>query len=811
MATLPQQLAELRRKVDTLSMAADASSLEAEARVLLTASKNTAYEDDARTLFADLAKRTAQPFPSPSSTSVVASSPDAGMVRTLLRRARIRIELAADDGDYDQAVDILADALDRDPINAETRDLLRQAAQHGPALTIRVRDVLVRYGLTLDLPPIPSPMAPRSDEPPIGAGSYMPPDPRRPTPAMPPISAAPVTTDSLLTDMTQAYYEGDYPRTVELANRVLAADQDNPTALDYRQKAEDNLMRGVVPDHRIPFDARVAYNRANSLVRAGNYDEAERLYREARELAERSGINAWKDVEQALLDIQDLSLAREMLNDGDRLLAADDWAGAKQKYDSALKVVSSDPVAQDRLDLVRRVQEQYNRATLELNMLSGSPTERATAVQAMLGGLAQLRQLLPGSARLQTLVQDAQKRLQTIKAQLLEQGQAALVRAEAASVLDEKLRITADAIRLLELAASLDGSDANAGAILQSARQFEARTNEARQTIERASALMGQNFDDELAQARTMLANMREYAQDPRYRMLVADLMARHLERAEIALDRHDLVAAERWLALAKDEPFRALGRRSEILQLEAEVHTLQRARTMRGGAIVGGIVVAFLALALFSRPVWTPLLYPPSATPSETPSITPTPSDTPTPTLTPTRTFTFTPTFTPTYTLTPTRTPTPTFTRTPTFTPTDTPTATDTLTPTDTLTSTSTFTPTNTLTPSNTPTITLTPSITFTATNTFTPSVTATPLILCQVVVINPSIFAYVRSRPSQTGKIITQIGQGQKMDVLEQRNGDDGRVWFRVTFTIEGNSVEGWVRSDLVSQITTCPSFGP
>ena len=77
------------------------------------------------------------------------------------------------------------------------------------------------------------------------------------------------------------------------------------------------LIRGIVPDHRIPFEARVAYNRANSLVRAGNYEQASGLYREARELAERDGILTWKDVEQALLDIQDLALARE-LSDGRR-------------------------------------------------------------------------------------------------------------------------------------------------------------------------------------------------------------------------------------------------------------------------------------------------------------------------------------------------------------------------------------------------------------------------------------------------------------------------------------------------------------
>lgn len=65
--------------------------------------------------------------------------------------------------------------------------------------------------------------------------------------------------DELISDLTQSYYAGDYQQTVDLANRILTHQPGNPTALEYRQKAEDNLIRGVVPDHRIPFDARVAY------------------------------------------------------------------------------------------------------------------------------------------------------------------------------------------------------------------------------------------------------------------------------------------------------------------------------------------------------------------------------------------------------------------------------------------------------------------------------------------------------------------------------------------------------------------------
>lgn len=804
MATLSQQLADLRRRIDALpadARPADLSGLEADARALLTASKNTPQADEARALFAALAQRTA-PNGQAGTTPAAIAQADLASVRALLRRARIRMELAADDGDYDQAVDILAEALDKDPANSETRDLLRQAAQHSPSLMLRVRDALNRYGLLLDLPTAQPPRpAPALEPARIVTGSGRDDQPgssqTTSTAAIPPTgpaaSARPsgAGVEALVSDVTQSYYAGDYQRTVEIANRVLASQPENPTALDYRQKAEDNLLRGVVPDHRIPFEARVAYNRANSLVRAGNYEEAKRLYRDARDLAEQAGIPAWKDVEDALFDIEELSVAYEMQHEGDRLLATDDWVGARQKYEGALNVVAGDPVAQERLDLVRRVQDQYNKANLDLNTLSGSPVERAATLQNLLGSLGQFRQMLPGSARLQALTQDIQKRLQTIKTQLIEQSQATLVRAETASTLDEKLRITAEASRILELATNLDPGDSDAAAALQNARQYEGRVQEARQTIERIAALLTQNFDDELAQARTMLVNLRDFNSDPRYRTLISDLMARHLERVEIALDRHDIAGAERWLALVKDEPFRALGRRSEILQLETEVHALERARTMRGGAIIGGIIVALLAIGLLSRPLWSPMLYPPSATPTYTPSSTWTPSNTPSATNTPTQTFT--PTFTPTFTNTPTATRTPTPTYTPTYT----------LTPTDTATWT------NTPTPSDTPTITLTPSITSTPTVTFTPSVTVTPLILCRAIVINRDVFVNIHTKASSQSKNITSIGAGQTMDVLEQSSGDDGRIWYRVSLILDGNPLSGWVRSDLVAQMTVCPSF--
>jgi tetratricopeptide (TPR) repeat protein len=137
MADLKQQLDALRQRLEALPSSATASEiaqLESEARALLAQSKNTQYEQAARNLFTELARHGAP------------ASPEAATVRGLLRRARIRSEIAGDEDDLDEAVDILAEALDLDPDNPETLDLLHHTAERSPQLSLKVRGVLERYG-----------------------------------------------------------------------------------------------------------------------------------------------------------------------------------------------------------------------------------------------------------------------------------------------------------------------------------------------------------------------------------------------------------------------------------------------------------------------------------------------------------------------------------------------------------------------------------------------------------------------------------------------------------------------------------------
>lgn len=780
---MQKRLEDLRHRLRSASDDAETiSQLEREARVLLADAKNTQHEPAAQALFAELA-RMSNP-----------TSPTAATVRGLLRRARIRIEIAGDDEDIDEAIDILSEALALDPQEPNTIEMLQQAASRSQQAAQRVRDLFERHDVRAEVVPVEIPEEPAEPQPvqppppssfPTSAGYPRPEEqiyqetPARRIPGQGPMYTGP-DIDETLSTLTQSYYSGDYQQTVDLANRVLAQQPGNPTALEYRQKAEDNLIRGVVPDHRIPFDARVSYNRANSLVRAGNYDEAERLYREARDLAERAGILSWKDAEQAMLDIQDLALARELLNEGDRLLASDNWSEALRKYEGALRVVANDPQAEERIELVRRVQQDTDQVAVQLSMLSGSLQDQAAQLQNILGILTRVRQRLPNSERLTQLLQQATQRLTGIKTQLHDQGQAALARANGANALEERLTLTNDALSLLELGVKLDPSDNALSDTLLGARASASDMQRARQIIERASALIAQNFDNELSHARSMLAGLQNYAPDSRYRAVVSDLLARYIERAEVALEDGDLEEAQTWLDATHDEPFNILGRRAEIQRIENGIRNQRRGKGIRIATIAfvififGGIGVAL------AQPVWYPMLYPP---PTGTPTNTPTPSDTPTPTNTPTPTTTYTPTATPTETLTPSPTITPSWTVT------------------------ASLTPTHTDTPTHTPTVTVTYTPTDTPTITLTPTITPTKDVLCEVFIPGPES-ANVRPSPSVQAARIGSIPPGTIASVTGQQVGSqDGRLWYLVTSTIGSAQVTGWVRSDIVTPVNACP----
>ncbi|MDE2775320.1 MAG: tetratricopeptide repeat protein [Chloroflexota bacterium] len=785
MQELQRAIEDLRQRAQRTTDAQALRELEQEARDLLMEAKNTPLEQRAQELFAEIA----------GSQTASSVKPNSAALRGLVRRARIRIEIAGDDDDIDEAIDILSDALRMDSGNSDAIRLLQQAGAHSAQSKQRVQELFDRHNVN-SAPSLESGAPKREAR--RTASSYEP-SSEAPAPPERSLREAPQPAgterslqsssplDELLTRLTESYYSGEYQQTIDVANRILAMQANNPTALEYREKSEDNLIRGIVPDHRIPFEARVAYNRANSLVRAGNYEQASGLYREARELAERDGILTWKDVEQALLDIQDLALARELLTDGDRLMANDNWSEALRKYEGALRVVPNDPQAEERLEMIRRIQRDYDQVAVNMNTIGGTLEEQVAQIATVRNSISHTRQLLPNSQRLAQMQKEVDNKLAGIRSQVNDQAQMSLNHANNSTTLDERILLMNAAVKLLELGLELDPNDGAFSETLMRSRNLQADISRAQQAIRRAQALVSQNFDAELTQARQMLAEMAaDYAQDERFRATVNDLFSRYLERADEALQEGNNREARTWLEAMRDDPFRILGRRADISRIDG----ILRRRRNRGRLvilvvllIIGGIGGAVVFMNREPIQNFVGANFFPTAT------------------------------FTPTATLTPTVTATPTMTFTPSNTPTATSTATNTPTATNTYTPTATFTPSNTPTHTNTPTPTATPSNTPTATS--TPTFTATPVELCQVVVLNTNSIR-VRSRPTNRAgtPIVGWLGTGTVAPVLklerEERN-PTGPVWYFIQVNVDDANLEGWIRSDIVSNVigSECPDI--
>ena len=64
----------------------------------------------------------------------------------------------------------------------------------------------------------------------------------------------------------------------------------------------------------------------------------------------------------------------------------------------------------------------------------------------------------------------------------------------------------------------------------------------------------------------------------------------------------------------------------------------------------------------------------------------------------------------------------------------------------------------------------------------------------------VKPSV-AIVRSYASTNADIRTRLNRGSTVNILSSKTGaDDGRTWYKVSFTQNGNTVEGYIRGDLL-----------
>jgi tetratricopeptide (TPR) repeat protein len=596
-------------------------------------------------------------------------------VNRLLSKANLRINISGTPADHRAALRILRQVLDEEPANETAYELLdgiieAEQVQTDDILEVvqgvesqRAREVRSRLDAAgapssqgSGAPPPSSPAAGPTYSGGSGAGSAGGGSEnwRSGTNQDSPGNSAEV--ERLQARMTQVYYEGDYQEAINLCLKILSIDENNTVAKEYRVKAEDYLDRGVVPDARIPREARFSYNRALSLKRAGQYSEAESLFRKALDIAKtEGGIDRWSDAERELMEIDDLILQKELVQKGDRLARNDEWDEAAEMYQNAMNVVG-DPNIEKKHDTLTKAVQIYRQVDVKLSMLTGQLTDQAKQLQPLRNDLAEARGYWPNSAKLMELMAKIDARTHEIGANLQERGENFLHESRNAVTVDDRLRRIQEGLRSLEAAGRLLPDDGNIDRLIREAQTEETRAERAKHALDEAEDLINHRNAESIEDARELLMttadDLSDFTQGTRYRNLLSKLQRYILEEVDVALNARepDVERARDRLEVARSHPFTHLGHNAEIQRISDRVdekeEALRRAKRWKQAqpfAIgIVALLVGFITIRA-ARPVWHPVLYPPTSTPTSTPTatltptITPTPTDTPTPTNTPT------------------------------------------------------------------------------------------------------------------------------------------------------------------------------
>ena len=72
---------------------------------------------------------------------------------------------------------------------------------------------------------------------------------------------------------------------------------------------------------------------------------------------------------------------------------------------------------------------------------------------------------------------------------------------------------------------------------------------------------------------------------------------------------------------------------------------------------------------------------------------------------------------------------------------------------------------------------------------------------------VVKP-VVANIRSYASTKGDVRSKLSQGTGVTILSEKTGDDGMKWYKISYTYNGASMQGYIRSDLITVSSSASS---
>ena len=635
---------DLRNLVEDLKERGELERARQEVQDFINEHPEEAQAHDLDDLLASLIAMSPEPFDS-----------EANNWETRLRSVRVYAEA----GDKDTAFGILKNMLQEQPDNRQVLDELRALAEN----YADYREDVVRFLSSM-------PGNPAIED---ALAEFRATIPQEAAPAEPASAAG----ESDLAQAMRLYRTRHHQEAIAIFDRLIRDESEDSTvwreAREYRQRAEEALLRGEVPLEELPEEALVNASKARSFVRLGDYEQAERLYASAIALCRQAGKPVPGEWERQREEAEVFAGARRLEKEGDAFLREDEWDLALERWMQAHQAMNEqDPRLKDKIESLRQVRENVVRADVATSLGPGDIEAQANDLARAIIALRDAAIKFPSSRRIAELRDRVLQSASEVVDSVRERGAESSERAESSRSLQSKRNWIEQAQKWFDLASKLSPGQSALSLEAIAARDAAHLYESLQEDLKHAEALINTGAEENLREAQPLLERVQSHCPtDPDLKVYVRQLERRYVDLAEQYLSAGDYLPAQELAGILKADLFQPLspGAKLTIARVETAVARRALLNKIKAAAIGGGLMIILIitAVALY-RPVILPMV---------APTMTPTPSLTPTATLTatPKPTFTSLPTATPTATETPS--PSPTFTLTPTMTPSPTPTQT--------------------------------------------------------------------------------------------------------------------------------------
>jgi len=279
-----------------------------------------------------------------------------------------------------------------------------------------------------------------------------------------------------LSDGRRLFYAGEYYSAIDLFAEVLRIEPNNREARERLANSEDYIRRGIVPDTRVPFEARVAFGRAQSLERAQRFEEAREFYTLAIDEARKGGeiLQNWQPAVEAILRVEVSIIAEQTKEEANVLLEKDKWDEAIEKYQNVLKLNPEDSKAERNIILISEAKEQVSNIQIQLKNLGDDPVKTARVLSDLKRISIQLNRQLSDSRLIKTVLAEVEKRSQDHTNQLIDLIGNLITQARLAYSFSRRKLLVSRSLQLLESAKALSPDNSH---VLELSQAVESEAN----------------------------------------------------------------------------------------------------------------------------------------------------------------------------------------------------------------------------------------------------------------------------------------------------------------------------------------------